>query len=67
MSRIKVIFESSEYACEIESSRSHAEHRNRLLAAISVAGTDGFYATQDALIELLRELEATKDPALEIS
>lgn len=42
---------------------SYAAVRNRLLAAISVAEVEGYAATRDALVELLRELEAHKEVA----
>ena len=39
---------------------SYAAVRDRLLVAISVAEVEGYSATHEALIELLRELESSK-------
>ncbi|QFT94928.1 hypothetical protein FIU86_18915 [Roseovarius sp. THAF9] len=50
----------SKFPDSSESEFSYSASRNRLLVAISMAESEGYVATRDALIELLKELEASK-------
>ncbi|MEL7187339.1 MAG: hypothetical protein AAFN50_13045 [Pseudomonadota bacterium] len=51
-----------DYFREPENEYSYAAVRNRLLVAISLAEIEGYSATHEALIEILKELESSRDP-----